>query len=310
MAGTVLTCVAYHHFEAQPSDATRHLGISTPPEVFKSHLDYYGTHFNVVGLDEVISGNLPERALLITLDDAYRSVAEVAAPLLKQRGMPAVLFTNPRVVTGPTVPLDTLLSIAASRLGMAALAFVIGQAQIRTFPELVVGPLSRMNAHQRENLRMELLARLATPEAQLYRVLDLFLTPAQLSGMKDFGIEVANHTRSHVHCGALTAEEIETEIVAAKGEIEDITREPVRAFSFPYGNARDATPPVLAALRRSGHKAQFLVHARANRQRIAPDIWYRTSLTDDPSYRLGLKLGVLPALRSLKLASKALLTNA
>lgn len=309
MAGTVLTCVAYHHFEAQPSDATRHLGISTPPDVFKSHLDYFGMHFNVVGLDEVISGNLPERALLITLDDAYRSVAEFAAPLLRERRMPAVLFTNPRVVTGPTVPLDTLLSIAASRLGMAALAFVIGQAQIRTFPELVVGPLSRMNARQRENLRMELLARLATPEAQLYRVLDLFLTPAQLGGLKDLGIEVANHTRNHVHCGALANDEIETEIVDAKGEIEDITGQPVRAFSFPYGNARDATPPVLAALRRSGHEAQFLVHARANRQRIAPDVWYRTSLTDDPAYRLGLKLGVLPALRSLKLASKALLTN-
>ena len=32
--------------------------------------------------------------------------------------------------------------------------------------------------------------------------------------------------------------------------------------------------------------------------------------TDDPAYRLGLKLGVLPALRSLRLASKALISGA
>ena len=51
MAGSVLTCVAYHHFEAAPTDATRHLGISTPPDVFRSHLDYYQLHFNVVELD-------------------------------------------------------------------------------------------------------------------------------------------------------------------------------------------------------------------------------------------------------------------
>ena len=310
MAGSVLTCVAYHHFEATTTDATRHLGISTPPDVFRAHLDYYQLHFNVVDLETVLGGRLPERALLITIDDAYRSVAEVAAPLLKERAMPAVLFTNPRVITGPCVPLDTLLSMAVSRIGLPSLAFCIGQPGIRTFGDLITGPVSRMGVHQRENLRHDLLARLATPEAQLYRVLDLFLKPAQLSALQDWGIEVANHTRSHVHCRALTPDEIGTEIVDAKAEIEEITRQPVRAFSFPYGNERDATPSVLTALRESGHEALFLVHARANGQRPAPDVWYRTSLTDDPAYRLGLKLGVLPALRSLRLASKALISGA
>lgn len=310
MAGPVLTCVAYHHFEAAPTDATRYLGISTPPEIFRSHLDYYQLHFNVVGLDAVLAGELPERALLITIDDAYRSVAEIAAPLLKERELPAVLFTNPRVITGPSVPLDTLLSMAACRLGFAQLAFLIGQPSITTFGDLITGPISRMGAAQRERVRLDLLARLATPEAQLYRVLDLFMTPRQIAGLHDFGIEVANHTRSHVHCGALTRAEIEAEIIAAKGEIEELTGEPVRAFSFPYGNERDATPPVMAALRASGHEASFLVHARANRQRPAADVWYRTSLTDDPAYRLSLKLGVLPALRSLKLASRALISGA
>ena len=309
LKGSVLTCVAYHHFEAQPSDATRHLGISTPPDVFRSHLDYYQLHFNAVGLDEVLAGDLPERALLITIDDAYRSVAEIAAPMLRERDLPAVLFTNPRVITGPCVPLDTLMSIAASRLGFATLAFLLGQPGAATFGDLITGPVSRLGVAQRERLRVDLLARLSTPEAQLYRVLDLFLTPRQLEALPKSGIEIANHTRSHVHCGALTRDEIVCEIIGAKAEIEEITDRPVRAFSFPYGNERDATAPVLAALRESGHAASFLVHARANRQRPAADVWYRTSLTDDPAYRLSLKLGMLPALRSLKLASRALISG-
>jgi peptidoglycan/xylan/chitin deacetylase (PgdA/CDA1 family) len=309
VAGSVLTCVAYHHFETVPGDATRHLGISTPPDVFRGHLDYYQIHFNVVGLDEVLAGELPERALLITIDDAYRSVAEIAAPLLEERALPAVLFTNPRVITGPCVPLDTLMSIAVSRLGFPALAMLLGQPSAATFGELITGPVSRLGAAQRERLRFELLARLSTPEAQLHRVLDLFLTPRQLAALPDSGIEIANHTRNHVHCGALTHDEMAAEIIGAKAEIEEITDRPVRAFSFPYGNERDATAPVLAALRRSGHEASFLVHARANRQRPAADVWYRTSLTDDPVYRLGLKLGMLPALRSLKLASRALISG-
>ena len=116
MAAPVLTCVAYHHLEAAPADATRFLGISTPPDVFRSHLDYYQLHFNVVGLDAVLAGDLPERALLITIDDAYRSVAEIAAPLLKERELPAVLFTNPRVITGPSVPLDTSVAKGRARI--------------------------------------------------------------------------------------------------------------------------------------------------------------------------------------------------
>ena len=310
MAGSVLTCVAYHHFEAAPTDATRHLGISTPPDVFRSHLDYYQLHFNVVDLDDVLAGELPERPLLITIDDAYRSVAEIGAPLLHERGLPAVLFTNPRVITGPCVPLDTLLSIAASRMGLAQLGLLVGKPDLRSFGELITGPISKLSAYQRENLRHELLGRLATPEAQLYRLLDLFMRPHELAALPARGIEVANHTRSHVHCGALTHDEIQTEVIGAKAEIEELTGRPVRAFSFPYGNERDATPAVMSALRASGHGASFLVQARSNRSRPAPDLWFRTSLQNVPSYQLGLKLGVLPALRSLKSASKALISGA
>ena len=180
----------------------------------------------------------------------------------------------------------------------------------RSFGDLITGPISRLGAYQRENLRHELLARLATPEAQLYRLLDLFMKPRELAALHASGIEVANHTRSHVHCAALTHDEIQTEVVAAKGEIEELTGRPVRAFSFPYGNERDATPSVMSALRASGHAASFLVHARSNRSRPAPDLWFRTSLTDLPAYRLGLQLGVMPVLRSLKSASKALISGA
>ena len=74
----------------------------------------------------------------------------------------------------------------------------------------------------------------------------------------------------------------------------------MRAFSVPYGNQADLTAPVLAAARQSGHRAIFLVHARSNARRPAPDVWYRTSLHDETPGQLRMKLAVLPALRSLR----------
>jgi peptidoglycan/xylan/chitin deacetylase (PgdA/CDA1 family) len=315
MAARAVTCVAYHHFEAVPGEATRHLGISTPPSLFARHLDYFEAHFDVIGLDRLLAGDIPDRALLITIDDAYRSVAEIAAPELAARGLPAVLFTNPRVVSGPMIPLDNLLSMAVCRMGLAAVSRLIAsisgasESQPRNFGELVTGTLGRLGLPVREHIRLEILARLAGNEAQLHRLLDLFMSESQLAALAASGIEVANHTRSHTHCGALTEAYLDSEIRGAKAEIEAITGRPVRAFSFPYGNERDATPAALEILRSSGHLAQFLVHARSNKVRPAPDLWYRVSLTDEAVGRLPLALGLLPALRTLKTASKSLISS-
>ena len=309
MAGPVLTCVAYHHFTAEPCAATRHLGVTTPPELFRRHLDYFQHNFDVIGLDALLSGDLPRRPLLITIDDAYRSVLDVAAPMLKERRLPAVLFTNPRVVTGPIIPLDNLFSLAVERHGLANLPTLTGIGGYSTFVELIMGPVAHLQPRQREIVRHDLLARLATPAEKLYRLLDLFLTPIQLARLPDFGIEIANHTASHVHLRGVAPADLEVEIASAKDELESVTGRTVRAFSFPYGNERDATPTALGVLRRTGHRANFLVHARSNWQRPSPDLWYRTSLSTDPVAKLGLRLGVLPALRTLKLATKTLISG-
>jgi peptidoglycan/xylan/chitin deacetylase (PgdA/CDA1 family) len=306
-----LTCVAYHHFESVCSEATSHLGISTPPEVFAAHLDHFQAHYDIIGLDELLTGPMPGRPLLITIDDAYRSVRDVAAPMLAARRIPAVLFANPVTISGPRVPLDNLMSLAACKLGMSELSRMVAGEPVpgATVGNLIASCIAPLSLRQREDLRHDLLGRLSVEERRLHRLLDLFLTPKQLVELQDFGIEIANHTATHVHCRALSADELATEITGGKAMLEQLTGRPVRAFSFPYGNEQDATPPVLELLRATGHHAQFLVHARSNALRPAPDVWYRTSLTDEAASFLPLKLGLLPRLRTLKTASKSLMSS-
>ena len=45
------------------------------------------------------------------------------------------------------------------------------------------------------------------------------------------------------------------EIVEHARRLEQLTGRPVRAFSYPYGQRRDATPMVERILRESGHSA-------------------------------------------------------
>jgi peptidoglycan/xylan/chitin deacetylase (PgdA/CDA1 family) len=66
--------------------------------------------YEVVSLETVLSGELPRRALLITFDDGYRSIAEVALPILRRLGLPSVFF-----VTGECLERDYSRSTTSSR---------------------------------------------------------------------------------------------------------------------------------------------------------------------------------------------------
>lgn len=69
-----------------------------PPQLFAAQLDGLTAHgWEFVDLDAVLAwlageGDLPRRAALVSFDDAYTDLLEVAASLLAERGIPAVVF--------------------------------------------------------------------------------------------------------------------------------------------------------------------------------------------------------------------------
>lgn len=83
----------YHHVAADTPGST-----SVTPQVFERHLDHLDAHgYEVVPLSRIIEAvdggaPLPERAVAITFDDAYRSVHREAAPRLVARGHPFSVF--------------------------------------------------------------------------------------------------------------------------------------------------------------------------------------------------------------------------
>ncbi|MHA7879107.1 MAG: polysaccharide deacetylase family protein [Saccharospirillum sp.] len=95
--GPSFNVVIYHHVDTGTPPST-----SVTPEQFREHLEYYRDNgFNVVPIDRAVdavlgrnNATLPEKALVITFDDAYRSVYTEAFPLLKEFNMPATAFIN------------------------------------------------------------------------------------------------------------------------------------------------------------------------------------------------------------------------
>lgn len=93
LAADEAVVLMYHRFGED-----EHRSTSVRTEQFEAHLEYLeSTGYTVVPLEAIVAtlrgeADLPERAVAITVDDAYRSVYEVAWPRLRARGFPFTVF--------------------------------------------------------------------------------------------------------------------------------------------------------------------------------------------------------------------------
>lgn len=98
MAAQSAVILLYHHVSDETPPST-----SISPADFDSHLAYLRDNdFNVIALDRMIDSlrsgqSLPEKSVVITFDDGYKSIFDEAFPMLQTYGYPFTLFLS----TGP-----------------------------------------------------------------------------------------------------------------------------------------------------------------------------------------------------------------
>ena len=88
----------YHACEDRETDFTRGLAINTTPAHFAAQLDFLRKYYQIVPLPALARDPLPNRAVVITFDDGFRSVYEQAFPLLRARNLPATCYLTTDVL--------------------------------------------------------------------------------------------------------------------------------------------------------------------------------------------------------------------
>lgn len=89
-----LTVISYHEI-VDPKEALIP-AYAVSPTMFVRHIDWLRNNgFNFVNVDQIIAANrgersLPPKAVLLTFDDGYQSVANNAWPMLRMLGIPSV----------------------------------------------------------------------------------------------------------------------------------------------------------------------------------------------------------------------------
>lgn len=218
------------------------------PAGFAQHLDYLLRHAHPVTLDAVLQSinghrSLPKRAVLITFDDGDRSIIDVAMPMLKQRGLPAVAFIIAGLLDTDQpfwwVEVKELLRHGSTVDGFAKFG-----------PDEIVRALCHVDDEQRLAVLNELrrtATRAVSPMPQLRH--------EELPKLESAGIAIGNHTLTHPCLSHCTDDKSRTEIVKAHEILAAALGHAPRAFAFPNG---DADQRVAAPLTELGYEAAFL----------------------------------------------------
>jgi peptidoglycan/xylan/chitin deacetylase (PgdA/CDA1 family) len=305
-----LRCVVFHNISATESPFTRGMSVSITPRKFEAALRFLTTYYTPVRLQDVLSDadgrGLPPRAVLVTFDDAYASVAEAAAPLCRQFGVPAVFFVNAAFLDNQRLAPDNLVCYVANVLGMETIRSAAravpgaGTFELQSLSEVFTCFFPAISLGERE-VFLDALRRLAgINESRMAKEAGLYLTSKQLCDLAAFDFEIGNHTYTHVHCRSLSREEFGQEVDKNRTDLEAVSGTKVRSFSQPYGSSTDLTRDLAEHLERSGHQAVFLSESVANPRGADPFRLDRVSTRAESDDTFFFEIEVLPRLRAVR----------
>ncbi len=227
----LLRILCYHRIAEHDDSCDLYPGtISATPRGFDRQLEHVARHYRVVSIDDVLAAYrgarpLPQRAVLLTFDDAYDDFAEGAWPVLKRYGLAATLFVPTDYPGRKTHELwwDRLYRAmlvserCEAQLGPLG-AHSLGDRTERLAAFSAVRDLIKKLPHDRAmRIVAEILDQLAV-EPIPNRVLDW----QALRRLARDGVTIGSHTRSHALLNRLDRAAVAAEI---SGSFADLRRE-------------------------------------------------------------------------------------
>jgi peptidoglycan/xylan/chitin deacetylase (PgdA/CDA1 family) len=263
-AGAGRLCVLnYHRILSVPDPF-----LDSEPDVaaFDWQMQLLKQCFNVLPLHEathlLTTGRMPPRAVAISFDDGYRSIHDLAMPILVKHGLPATVF----VTTGHMhddgsmwndMILEAVRRLPATPLELSALGLgafpMAGPAERKQTAGALTELCKYMPLAERTRFT-DYLQHLAGVNLRQ----DLMLTGDMLRTLMRNDIEIGGHTVNHPILTRLDDNMARREIVDNKTHLETMIGQPVRLFAYPNGRpGTDFDARHAAMVQDAGYDAAF-----------------------------------------------------
>jgi peptidoglycan/xylan/chitin deacetylase (PgdA/CDA1 family) len=256
----------YHRIVDAPIDPR---GTAVSPENFAQHLEYVQRTCHPMRLLDLVEAlraqSLPRRAVAITFDDGYASVFQKAYPLLASAEVPATVFISTGNIDDPRDfwwdELDRVLLLPENapdylhlRVGGKGYKWATGRQEERLEAYHAIRQLVRTVPDEERGSLLSYLSTWAGVERIApsdYRP----MTSAELVHLAQDGlVALGAHTVTHPVLAALPADDQRAEILGSRSSLEAITRRPVLAFAYPYGQTEHFTDETVRIVQAAGFR--------------------------------------------------------
>lgn len=264
-----LCIVNYHRILSAPDPLLE----SEPDiEMFRWQMKLLAECFNVMPLHDAVqclgTGRMPPRAVAITFDDGYRSIHDLALPILRQGGLPATVF----VTTGHMDDEGSMWNdvILEAIRGLPDVPLDLQDIDLGVYPmhspedrKRTVLSLTERSKYLPPGARMELTRKLQSLAGNMLQK-ELMLTSAMVRTLSLHDIEIGGHTVTHPILTRINDTSARAEIMDNKLHLERIIGKPVRLFAYPNGKKdADFGPRHVQMVKDAGYAAAFTTAAGA-----------------------------------------------
>lgn len=260
--------LGYHRIADVPADP---YGMVVTPDRFRQQLEVVRRAANPVRLDELAKrveiASLPERALVLSFDDAYSDTLSTVLPLLEEFEIPAIVFVVTgymgqefwwdrlaRLILQPSrLPELTPLLTGRAARRLQTLAHQIGGTQVasaayrREVLGIVYTHLLSLAHPQQEEVLAQLEAKVADVPPGEETARSLSASEVVTLSRSAF-VQIGSHTVTHPVLARLAHENQRTEILESKLCLEQLLGGQVKAFSYPNGSFTDVTRELVASV--------------------------------------------------------------
>jgi len=242
--------LVYHACDLDAGPFIGGLGINTPPSDLESQLDYLTRNYRVVSLAELEADPKAEGSVTLTFDDGYRSVFENAFPLIRDRGLTAVVYLVTNTLDDNELVWVNELAWWINTFPNACRPVLSEELGLQP-GEPLAAIIEVLRERYDEELVRRLLARIraASPEgvAQLAAEPRLYVRGEEIDTMAAAGFTFGSHTRSHPNLARLPAEQQGEELAAARDAVAKLPGS-CGSVAYPFGTFDQATRKLCSEL--------------------------------------------------------------
>ncbi len=201
------------------------------PEEFEQQLDVYLKYFKPVDLDYLVQNpNSKEKIFHLSFDDGLRECAEIVAPILLKKGIPATFFINSAFVDNQELFHRYKASLILDELKKHPCS------QVESF--LLQNGLNRENILQATYSKRDILDE-AAEQLELHFALYLkkhrpYLSTKEVKELHRKGFTIGGHSHKHPEFWRISEKKQLKQVRKSMKWVNENINPKIKAFAFPY----------------------------------------------------------------------------